>query len=202
MSVEQDVAKRIIVLLTTNSVSKIDFTIDGVRVQGAAFGVVVGHLLANISGGKGIGIQIGGLDPKAAAQYDQVNNKFIFPRATFGQTSVREKAGIVHESVHAYLDARMPKVTSIGDAFWKMSLTTTAATDEAAAFVTGAMYYLYETTIDGKKPVIPASWKSTISGESLRIAEKIMNKPGAVVSADDVTALKKKIMDDPFYSDI
>ena len=109
---------------------------------------------------------------------------------------------LVHESIHAWLDIRMPKVRSIGTAAMKGMLTTTKATDEAVAYLGGILFYIYDNTPSGSKPTIPADWNNSIFIEAWRIAVSIMSRPGAVVSAKDVASLKKIIMDDPNYSDI
>ena len=217
MAAEQEVAGRIVMLLASKSVQRIDFQLELVHVTGSSLSSVIGALITRAVGvtdmdsqfrrlgspPSGINVEIGKVKKGAEAQYDPKNNTFGFPNATFGQTDPREQATIVHESVHAWLDLRMPKVRTTGDWLKKVVLSTTSATNEATAYIAGALYFIYKTTPEGSNPTPSDRWRDhPLFSEAYRIAVGIMNNPGAAVSAADVTALKQKIMDRPIYKKI
>jgi hypothetical protein len=201
MATKQDVVARITNLLFSKAAQTINFQLDSVHFVGSQFGQVATKVFLNQLGFSGVGVAFVKMDKGAAAQYDPAANEFEFPNADFG-VSPDERAAIVHEGIHAWLDVRMPRVRTLVDAFLKGTMTTTMAADEATAYVGGVLFYIYDNTEPGSKPKMPAGWTSPIFAEAFRIAAGIWDKPGAVVSKADAASLKQKIMDNSAYDNI
>jgi hypothetical protein len=200
VATKADVIFRLTQILTSKATQQIDFELDKVRLQGSALSAIVGYVMFKQIGFAGADVDFGNVAAGAGASYDPATNTYHFKDMTFGQTA-SDGEDAVHESVHAWLDLRMPKVRTTMDAVKRLTLTTTAVTDEAVAYVAGALYYLYRTTPAGGNPKKP--WWATAGsdfGAGYDIALKIMNKPGAVVASADVKALKTAILASPTYA--
>ena len=193
---------RIATILGSKAVLKIDFQLDQTRVIGSGLVKVLVYVNLKQAGQAGIKIKFGPMSDDVAAYYDPRRNVFNFRRASYGQTDF-QRMTIVHECVHAWLDVRMPTIRTEYDAVAVALMTTTHLSDEAAAYVAGALFFIYEITLAGGTPALPDKWKSfPIYVEAYRIATKIMNRPGVTVPAADANALKKMIIDSGDYPSI
>jgi hypothetical protein len=199
---EADVHNRVNLLLASKSAQKIDFELEGTHFVGSQLTRVAAAILT-----RRIGIGFGRTMTKgAAAEYDPINNVFRFPgaqtKSNFAMTT-EERAMILHECVHAWCDVSVP---TVGTAMHLVSIVRgpmTKLTSEALAYVAMCLYYIYDLTDAGNDPA-KSTWAADeeLYGTAFGIANKIKNKPGAVVHKDDVLNLKVEIMNDPRYSDI
>jgi len=202
MTPEQDMIQRLTILFASKAAQQINFKLDQIHFVGSGFVKVLVYLNLRQMGQPGIQIKFGAMSDDVAAYYEPRRNILNFRKASYGETAF-QRMTIIHECVHAWLDVRMPKVQTVADAIEAAQMTTTQLSDEAAAYIAGGLFYIYENVPPGRKPAYPADWKSDpIYEEAIRIAAKIMNKPGAVVSDADAKPLKQAIMDDDDYSAI
>src|SRR5262245_49185435 len=155
MSDESDMVDRISAILGSKAALAIDFHLDQTRVFGPTIYSVVHYLNAGLRGNHGITIKFGPLDGEAA--YKPRENVLRILRASYGQTD-NERMTIFHECVHAWLDIRMPRIRTDSDAVTAVLLTTTHLSDEAAAYVAGALFFIYEKTFAGLKPARSDKW--------------------------------------------
>jgi hypothetical protein len=124
---EEALRNRIISLLVSPSVLKIDFRLAKYRVNGYGFRVVIG--LLNMRAIRVV-IDPDALESEGAdALYHDEDDSYYFPSGMYGM-SLWEKMAIVHESVHAILDAQG------GGKYHR------AIDNEAAAYVANALYAL------------------------------------------------------------
>jgi hypothetical protein len=202
MAAEQDMIQRLTMRIGSKAVQKIDFHIDQIHFVGSGLINVLVYLNLQQAGQPGIKIKFGAMSDDVAAYYDPRRNILNFRKASYGETAF-QRMTIIHECVHAWLDVRMPKIQTVADAIATAQMTTTQLSDESAAYIAGALFTIYEYTPPGQKPTYPADWKpDPIYVEAHRIAAKIMNRPGAIVSDADANPLKQAIMDDDDYSAI
>jgi len=192
---EQHMYMRLQMLLTSKATKQIDFNLDKIRINAASFGAVSGNLARKQFGLPGVGIRFGQVPSGADAAYDPGDDVFDLTDANYGTTAY-ERAVIIHESAHAWLDIRMPMGPTVQEKVIRKYFYTTAwFMDEATAYVAGELFNLYDTTRAGAAPTTP-SWATdahSLDGIAHRIAKSIMNRPGAHVSAADLATLYKKL---------
>ncbi len=138
-------------VLMSNECQSIDFSLDGIHIDGSGYSFVA---LALISAGRSqnnIRIAVKHMPKGVGAQYDPSTNTFEFPRPGYGTTDA-EKLTIVHESTHALIDARKKRTTMINN--------------EICAYIAGAIY-----NSNLKTKII---FSSGIHAEAQRIADRIL----------------------------
>src|SRR5262249_47661069 len=170
MATEKDLRDRTLQLLSSNAARKIEFTLDGIYFTGAYFTVGARAISARATTGRGgIGFRTGKVPDHADASYDANDNVFVVSSYDYGKTA-GDRDSLVHESFHAWRDAVGAKVPTP-----KGTVSTTALTDEAMAYVVGALFTNYDTTPAGQTPKTP-SWATTnaIYGEAHRIAAELI----------------------------
>jgi hypothetical protein len=170
-------------VLMSPSARKIDFHLGLIHVD------VVGLMsVGNLILAGAVKIDVTRFLPQGVgAEYDNASNTLKVPSADYGARS-NEKATIVHECVHALHDV-------YGGGFFHPrggSRYITASENEAAAYVAGDLYHLYET---GR----PLRGSDTVFFHADKIAKRIMNQRGAFVSTEEAIALRKVIVDSPTY---
>jgi hypothetical protein len=179
--------KRMIDILTSPAAQKIDFYLDGFHVNGAGFAFVALALAPKPVGVRGLGIRIGHVSPGAEANYDTIANRYEFPTADYGKSPF-QRTCILHESVHALRDCSGPKIrTSFG------AIKTTSASDEAAAYIAGALFHIYDAP-PGSGSATP-DWAETdeIYATAHVIAEGIYSKPGFAVPPGEAKSLRDAV---------
>jgi len=202
LAAEHDMIQRVAMLVTSRAAQKIDFQVDQIRVLGSGLVNIMVYINLQLIGQPGIRIKIGAMSDDVAAYYDPHRNILNFRKASYGETAF-QRMTIIHECVHAWLDVRIPKIQTVADAIAAAQMATTQLSDETAAYIAGALFTIYENTPPGQKPAYPADWKpDPIYVAAFQIATKIMNRPGAIVSAADAQPLKDAILDDDDYSAI
>jgi hypothetical protein len=170
---------RLFAILQSPEAQRIDFTLGSIKVDGKGLMEVVTSLMLGT-----LHIEIKTMDAGAAAQYDTSTNTFGFPNLAFGVLD-SDKSSILHECVHALQDIDYGYDFSRGDYF------TMESENEAAAYVAGCLYDNYKNLNTNYNE---QSWDA-----AQKIAVKIKDTPGAVVSDDDVRALRNAIATDPVY---
>lgn len=182
-----DLLQTVMGVLTSPSAKRIDFHLGLIHVD--AIGLAAVKSLVSVSAVGGVRIDIVKYLPKGvAAQYDNATNTLQFTRKDYGATA-GERAVILHECVHALHDV-------YGGGYYHPrggSRFMTASENEAAAYVAGCLYHLYETgkTLKGD---------STIFYHAAEIAKRIMHQRGAYVTTDEATNLRSVIVDDGTYN--
>lgn len=183
-------------LLMSPAAQKVNFYLDRIHVDGSGFSFVALALLPKPGGPRGFSIRVGHVSPGAEATYQPANNTFDFPSANYGTTAA-QKMSIIHECVHALRDVHGAKLrTSTGP------LATRSLSDEAAAYVGGALFHILDTTPDGASPTSPPWVADPVFGLAHAIALKMMSQPGLAVTPQDAKAMRDVIMHDPVYSDL
>jgi hypothetical protein len=191
MTDEMRVRAIITAILLSKPAVQIDFTLGFIHVDSVGLASVVGAMYTKMAGFPGIGIRFGNVPAGAAAAYDEADDVFDFPSATFGLTSV-ERIYILHESVHAMHDIAVGTLCLPGG---RGCIFSTRTENEATAYVAGALFSLYDTG------VVPDGVSN--SGDhwvkAFEIAQAIRNVKGAVVPATDATSLRQLIADRDSY---
>jgi hypothetical protein len=191
MTDEMRVRAIVTAILLSKPAVQIDFTLGFIHVDSVGLASVVGAMYTKMAGFPGIGIRFGNVPAGAAAAYDEADDVFDFPSATFGLTPV-ERIYILHESVHAMHDIAIGTLCMPGG---RGCIFTTRTENEATAYVAGALFSLYDTG------VIPDGVSN--SGDhwvkAFEIANSIRNVKGAVVPAADATSLRQLIADRGSY---
>ena len=180
---------RLMNLLMTGPVLRIDFTLDPFRVEANGFNQVWAALAMDGMGFKTIDAVVGTLVAGAGAEYKTDLNSFVFPNEQFGLTP-EEQGEMVHESVHALLD-----IKGFYMAWGRMPPWPTFIGDEAAAYVAYALYmrYAYPGRATGSHPIYDIAF---------RIADAIKNRPGAIVPEADASSLSTAIANNKTYKDL
>ena len=181
-------------LLMSDAAQKIDFYLDRFHVDGSGLMFVAIALLSKPKGQRGMSIRVGHVDPGAEATYDPATNTFDFPTATYGTTPF-QRMSIIHECVHALRDSYGKQLrTSTGPA------KTLSLSDEAAAYLAGALFHIYDTTPTGTTPTKP-SWASNVAifGVAHTLGLKMSTQSGYAVTPQDSKALRDTIMNNPTY---
>jgi hypothetical protein len=170
---------KLFAILQSPEAQRIDFTLGSIKVDGKGLMEVVTSLMLGT-----LHIVTMRMDPGAAAQYNTSSNTFEFPNAAFGALATDESS-ILHECVHALQDIDYGYDFSRGDYF------TMESENEAAAYVAGCLYDCYK---------LPNSvYTSAVWIAAQKIAVKIKDSPGAVVSEADTRTLRGVIAADPVY---
>jgi hypothetical protein len=174
---EAALKQRLIGLLRSPSVQKIDFFIGYMHINGAGY-LRVADAVANGS----IGLFVGGVSAGAAAEFSPPGRFFRFPEGTYGLNR-SDESDMVHESTHA-----LRALT-----YTRQSQMLIAATqNEAAAYVAGALYDLYVGSPNGSfQPIFI---------KAAQIAQSIKDRKGALVSPQDEANLRAFIAFHPVYS--
>ena len=178
-----DIVQTVMGVLTSQSARRIDFHLGLLHVDAAGLAAI--HGLVALGGVRTEVARF--LQPGVGAEYNAATNTLRFPRRDYGAVA-SEKATILHECVHALHDV-------YGGGFFHPrggSRFMTASENEAAAYVAGCLYHLYET---GK----PLTGDGTIFYYAGKIAKRIMNQRGAFVTTDEADELRRAVVDDPTY---
>jgi hypothetical protein len=180
-------------VLMLDAARNLDFWCNGVHVSGAGLGTVYWALMSHE-----LGVLVDPTLPPRLARYMPLRDTFVFQSYNYGDrdSMVANKALIVHESIHAMIDVAHVASTAAGvrnPEFAPWTLMTTSAS-EAVAYMAQTMFMINALGSLGStaQPIF------IIAG---RIAEKIKDEPGAMISADDSALLEKTILDDPDYHD-
>jgi hypothetical protein len=188
MATETDLKDRVLHLLSSTAVSKVEFTMDGVTINKNSFSQVSLLIKQKAAGGKGIGFRKGHVAADADAGYDSGDNVFDVPGWDYG-TQVYQRQAIVHEAIHAYLDV--------------IKLSTAALMEEAIAYVGGLLFHIHDKTAAGKTPKVPWWVKGdALYKEAFRIASDLFTSGSTAVSAADAKSMRDAVEADPTYSDL
>jgi hypothetical protein len=105
---------------------------------------------------------------------------------------------IIHECTHALRDAAGRQIrTSRG------LMATLALSDEAAAYLAGALFHIYDTTAPAATPATPA-WAQGggVYSVAHALAVKMSTQKGFAVDPGESKALRDVIMNNPTYKDL
>lgn len=129
MSIDvEPLRQRVVRLLISPTVRRINFSIMTRRIQGSGFAQIAVRLDPMLRGRNRLDVTVATQAANVGASYRTNVNHFSFPRANFGTTPA-EQMTIVHEATHALLDFTRS--------------TNRAIDDEAAAYIAGAMFMRY-----------------------------------------------------------
>jgi hypothetical protein len=186
-------------ILMSNAAQKIDFYLDNIHVNGSGFSYVALALVSKPSATSGLSITIGKMNPHAAATYDPLTNTYRFPRANYGGTPF-ERMTILHESVHALRDSMGRTIpTGTGRA------VTRAVSDEAAALVAGALFFILDAGPTSASDTTPTWAQSSVFSNAMSLALQILqdSKPLGCdvkkVNSVGLDAIKDAILNSPTY---
>jgi hypothetical protein len=217
MSHKVDLRNRISAILLSDAAQKIDFRMGDERIDGSAFRAVWFALQPKPpDGDPGIEIAVGGVSDDQEAFYHPGLDTFMFRdwNAGFAKTS---QATVIHESVHAWHDLRVPKIITTGNRddshfrTWALSYAKLGVMpslrSEAMAYVAESLYDIYKWTKKGDTPV-PPPYRDADKLPSTHalfwiawdIAEDIMNKPGVKVPDSVVSGLEYAIRQHPGHA--
>src|SRR5215475_963940 len=171
--------KRVADILRSPPIKKIDFRLRQWHIDPNSFWKFADPFELEI-----VDVDSGGVIAGALAQYHYDNDTIRFPDASFG-TNPFGRAVIVHECVHAYID-------SFADGRINVSA------NEAAAWVAYGLYLLNSGS-SIPTPKSPDPSKPTPDEVTLRIANNIMNMPGATVTTTDEHDLRTAIVNHPVF---
>ena len=177
-------------LLMSPAAQKIDFYLDRFHVDGWGFTYVALALLSQPVRGAGFRIRTGGVAPGADATYQPANNTFSFPNAGYGQTAF-QRMSIIHEATHAMRDSQGRRIqTSLGPR------TTTAVSDEAAAFIAGALFHIFDTA-----STTAPSWATpgSIFETAHNLAVAGSGQFGYAFSPQDAKTMRDAVLAHPIY---
>jgi hypothetical protein len=171
---------RVTTILRSLPTKKIDFRLRQWHINSSSFGKVADAIDLEI-----VDIDFGVVTVGGLAEYNYGYDRIRLPNTNFGNDLPFEKAVIVHECVHAYIDS-----------FPDSRINVSA--NEAAGWVAYGLYLLNSgSSIRLPRPPNPSD--PTPDEITLRIANKIMNIPGATVTATDAGALQNAIVNDHTY---
>jgi hypothetical protein len=174
---EAALKQRLIGLLRSPLVQKIDFFIGYMHISGAGYSRVA-DAVANGS----IKLFVGGVPAGAAAAFYPGDRFFRFPDGTYGLTR-SDEADMVHESTHA--------IRALTYTRQSMMLIPDTQ-NEAAAYVADALYTLYSGSSN--------SSPQPIFIKADQIAQSIKDRKGAMVSPQDEANLRAFVAFHPVYS--
>jgi hypothetical protein len=193
-------------LILSSAAQKIEFTFNGVYFAGRYFNLVANAIMSKWVGGSGVGFRTGHVSANAAAQYDPDDDVIDVTGLAYGVLPF-ERQALVHESFHAWRDIMGPKVPGGGRdlltakaAGYRGMVKTTALQDEAMAYVTGALFNIYDTTSGPRYPTAP--WWATGTGVyavAYGIANSIWNTKGVTLKDADVKAMTDAVKADKAY---
>jgi hypothetical protein len=198
---------RTLALIQSSAAQKIEFTFNGVYFAGRYFNLVANAIMSKWVGGQGVGFRTGHVSPNAAAQYDPGDDVIDVTGLAYGVPAF-ERQALVHESFHAWRDVMGAKVPGNGRnllaskaAGYRGMVNTAALQDEAMAYVTGALFNIYDTTSGPKAPTVP--WWATGTGPyavAHTIATSIWNIKGVALKDADVKAMTDVVKGDGAYT--
>jgi hypothetical protein len=186
-------------ILVSDAAQKIDFYLDNIHVDGSGFSYVALALVPKPSGARGLSIAVGHMNPLAAATYAPLINTYRLPRANYGITPF-ERMTILHESVHALRDSMGRTVpTSTGHA------VTRAVSDEAAALVAGALFFILDAGPRSASDTTPTWAQSGVYSNAMSLALQILQESNPKgcdvkkVNSVGLDAIKVAILHSPTY---
>jgi len=183
-------ADRIRDTLDSPATQRINFFVGTQHIDSQGFQQVSRAILKWLWGFReGVAVEIGETSKSAApAQYLYKDDRFTFVIATFGRTP-DQRGAMVHECVHAMIDIQ------------RGSPGFTQPMNEAAAYIAGALYFIYATG----RPIDPATQHRLAQpsyAKANQIALAISDKPGAAVADADTIQLVNAVVQNPTYSNI
>jgi hypothetical protein len=192
---EYQLRNRTIDLLKTYAATQVRFTFNSVPFHGQTGFPQVAAALKEAK----INFLIGEVDEGAEAQYDPSDDVIKLKRYDYGKQLAEEQA-LIHECFHAWRDIQGKKVLNDDGE----EETTYAVTDEAMAYITGALFVIH------KVGTTSGSWGAwgPIFSEAHRIAKTLVvqkgslvqSKPNPAVSVPDIYSLWGAVMADKVYS--
>ncbi len=197
---------RVLDVLRSRPVQLICFSLDGFRVDRSGFALIELLLHRNelawqpvFPGAKSsLSIKLGEMPKDVAAQYDPTNDAFLFPTASYG-LNIYERMTILHECVHAVRDSKGYKVRTL-----EMRRATTAVTDEAAAYLAGALFYIFESSLTQQSILTTEQWTKVdpLFGVAHRVALKVATTKAYLcheISSEDAAALRNAVLQTGVY---
>jgi hypothetical protein len=180
--------QRIVDLLNSDPVQKINFSFRKVRVSGSDYAYVA---LAMVGKSSKVHYNFSVAAGAAATYQPNKSNSFSFPSTSYGATSAFEKMTIVHECTHAVIDA-------------KRSLGQIPQLDnEISAYIAGGLYNVFNGS-----PFTPAG-AAGIYPEAHKLTKRIATTIDTwhftdtfAIANSDVTALSSAITSSPTYGSI
>jgi hypothetical protein len=184
-------------LLMSPAAQQIDFYLDRFHVDGSGLSYVALALLSPPKPGHGLFIRVDRMPPNREAQYLSATNTYLVPSANYGATPF-QRMTLIHESVHALRDAAGRKVrTTTGLS------STLALSDEAAAILAGALFYIFDNTPVGTTPTTPSFATGTgVFGVAFQLALKMRTQMGFAVNPQDAKSLRDAVMNDKAYTSL
>jgi hypothetical protein len=183
----EDLRNRVLSLLASGPARRIDFQLGAIRVNAAGLDRVSDMIrLKALGSAVGIDVVVGRVPRGAGAAYNNPSNELRFRSTAYG-ASATERAAILHECVHGLRDVQGTYLPTPAGPEWTFYLE-----DEAAAYVAGALYHLYETGS-------ASSSTHPVFVKAYAIARSIMGTPGAAVPDADADELAELVGDDPTY---
>jgi hypothetical protein len=194
VATENDLRERTLRLLRSPSAFQVELTFDRYYFSGAYFAAVIGAIQRKAAGGKGIGFRVGQVEDDADAQYDPAANVIDVRGYDYG-TTAGDRDSLIHECFHAWRDIMGARLRTINGGY----VSTTALTDEAMAYLVGALFTNYATT-PPRGSVRAPSWASAgVYAEAHRVALPLTWAKTPVVPYHDARCLKDKIRCSPTY---
>jgi len=195
MATEKDLRERTLFLLWSKSAWKVEFTFENIYFTGAYFTAVALAIQRKAAGGRGIGFRVGQVGADADAQYDPADDVIDVRSYDYG-TTAGDRDSLIHECFHAWRDVMGARVHTVRGG----AISTTALTDEAMAYLVGALFTNYDTTPPGGWVRSPDWASDPVYAEAHRVALPLTWAKTPVVSAEDARCLKAKIKASPSYS--
>jgi hypothetical protein len=185
-------------ILMSSAAQAINFFLDSFHVDGSGLSFVALALASKPKGVHGVTFRLGHVKHGAAATYSSSTNIFDFPAANYGTTDF-ERMTIVHECVHALRDANGPKLRTTSG-----PRTTLTLSNEAAAYLAGALFWINENSPPPPAPPATPSWSTApIYGTAHTIALKMITQSGFAVAPQDAKALRDAVMNFvPLYQNL
>ena len=191
---------KVAAILMSPAAQGIDFYLDNIHVDGSGFSYVALALVSAPKSATGISFAVGGLSLHAAATYDPVHNLFRFPNANYGSTAV-ERMIIVHECVHALRDSLGKKMLTK-----RGPIATRAVSDEAAALVAGALFFLLEAGPTSATDTTPDWAQSGVYSNAMSLAIQVLQSPKGSevknVNSVGLEAIKAAILHNAAYTSL
>ncbi|WP_128565740.1 hypothetical protein [Methylobacterium crusticola] len=181
----QGLRSRVGKIITSDEAQRINFTLDGVHIDGSGFYYVALALLPKGKAAGGIDFVVKQMGPGFGAQYDPRKNNFEFPNENYGLDD-DERALIVHESTHALIDARRR--------------TTSMIVSEMCAYISQACYYdaLGQSLRDSSDPIFAEADKIATGITNERLGNGAMGN--VTLTGTTVAGLRAAILGDPAYA--
>ena len=185
-------ATRVADLLRSTPCQKVDFWLGGLHVSGAGF-TAIAHLISNAgTTGQGVTVAVGDITQNAEASYDQTTNTILVPNLDYAKTDAFQRVAVVHEAVHALRDSHGAVLSYRGRPY-----RPRAATDEAAAYLAGCLFDVFEQREKGEvspSPAWLAARKAPIHAVAYGVALKQAARPaGSAVERSDLSILVTSI---------